>query len=138
MLSPHKLLGAVARFVLSMSAIGIGLFLALEGPSVDSLVRSVGLVGFAGISGAGYGLALGLVRSHLRPDAQVGGRRDLIAGILAIVLTLAGSAVTQGASPILQFSIILLSGILSAVLMYFPWFQRQPVKAAVEAVAADA
>jgi hypothetical protein len=134
MISPRKLLSAVAKFAISVSTVGVTLFVAFDGMTVDSFVRSAGLLGFAGIAGVGYGLALWVARRHLRADAQVGGRRDLIAGILAIVLILAASTVTQGAAVALRFTIILLSGTLSAVLMYFPWFQRQPEDVEVEAV----
>jgi len=138
MFSPRKLLHAAFAFFAGMSSVGMGLFVAFAGFTADSLSRSTGLIGFAGIAAIGYCGALLAARPNLRPDAGVGGRRDIISGILAIVLVLVGSIATQGAPLALRFSIILLAGALSALLMYFPWLQRQRANLDAPAAAADA
>lgn len=138
MISLKRLLAAALLCTLGMSLIGLGIFLAFDGVSADSFVRAGRFAGLTAVAGVGYGLTLWAARRNMRSDAGIGGRRDLIAGVLAVVVVFALSVLTQGAPAAARFAMVFVSGIVSALAMYFPWFQRQAATERVESAAADA
>lgn len=118
------LLAAVPRFALSMVSIAIGILVAFDGVSPGGL-PIFGVSGLAGLATVGYALTLWTARKHLRADAGIGGRRDLVAGGFAIILLVMASILTQGVQPAARMALSSLSGVVSAVAMYFPWFERR-------------
>jgi hypothetical protein len=138
MLTFRKIASAVVTFGVSMSAIALALFVAFDGPSQLTGQRTLGIFGLTALGSVGYGASLVLARNHFRPDARVGGRRDAIAGILAIVLLIAVSVISQGAPPALRFALCLGSGAVAALAAHFPWLQRASTPSQVDSVPADA
>ena len=126
MTSLRRIAGAAVRCWLSTAVIGLGLSVVFDGRNALTWDLVRGIVSLTTLLTGGYGLTLFLARRHFREDANVGGRRDLIAGFLAIVLLGAASTLTQGTTPVVRLTLTFLSGTVSALLMYFPWFQRQP------------
>jgi hypothetical protein len=120
----RRVVGAAVRCWASTGTIAFALLAVFNGPAALTGRRSLGILGLSALLTAGYGATLWLGRQHLRDDAHIGSRRDLIAGFLAIVLLLAGSVLTQGASTATVLALCLLAGVISAMLMYFPWLQR--------------
>ena len=129
---------AVLSFGVSMSAVALGISVAFDGWSQLTPARAAGILGLATVVAAGYGVTLWLARHHFRSDARLGGRRDAISGVLAIVLLLVASIGTQGAPVALRLALCLVSGAVSALLAHFPWLQRAATHAPVETVQADA
>ena len=113
----------------------------------------IGVVGASTLSAIGAGVALLAVRPRLRDDADVAGRRSLVAGGLASALSLAVISATSGtlsvilalpfiggrldllampASDALPFiGIPVLSGALVAIGTYFPWVTKASRASAV-------
>jgi hypothetical protein len=62
----------------------------------------------------------------------------LIAGVLASVVIFGLSVLTQSVSAPARFAMTFVSGIVSALGMYFPWFQRRAASESVESQPANA
>ena len=133
----RKIAAAVVSFGASVSGVVLAISVAFDGWSQLTPSRALGFLGLAALVTAGYGITLWLAREHFRPDARLGGRRDAIAGVLAMVLLLVASIATQGAPPALRLALCLASGAGSAFLAHFPWLQRAGTKSPVAAVQAD-
>jgi hypothetical protein len=134
----RKLATAVLSFGASVSGVMLAISVVFDGWSQLTPSRALGFLGLGALVTAGYALSLWLARAHFRPDARLGGRRDAIAGVLAIVLLLAASIATQGAHPAVRLAFCLAAGAASALLAHFPWLQRAKTESPVEAVHADA
>ena len=73
---------------------------------------------------AGFGAGLTALRSRLRADAQLDGRRSVIAGMLGIVgLVAAMRGLPMGSSSPHRLARSI--GAMSAVLMFLPWVQSR-------------
>lgn len=75
----------------------------------------------------GYSTVLGLLRTRLRADAGVDGRRSVIAGIASLGLIVAAAATFRIGSPSILVSLSRFAGlyfgssVLVTVGLYFPW-----------------
>jgi hypothetical protein len=75
----------------------------------------------------GYATVLGLIRTHLRSDAGIDGRRSVVAGVASLGLIVAGAATFRLGGSSLFGSVVRLGGLYfgSSVLvtlgLYFPW-----------------
>jgi hypothetical protein len=125
MITLRNIATAILGFSASMGALALGLLVAFDGIAQLNLDRTLGVLGLTAATASGYGLSLWLARRRFRADAQLGGRRDLVAGALAVVLLLAASVATQGAPLPLRLTLCLASGVLAAMAAHLPWLQRR-------------
>lgn len=118
--------GVLGRFlpgsVISMAGL-MGLVSLFGGPSLFEFLMVVALpsVGLA----MGYGIGLEGLRRWLFPDAEVDGRRSLVAGFvspLALFTWVTVVAESLGGLTLpVGVGVVLLLGMLMAVVMFFPW-----------------
>lgn len=92
-------------------------------------VTRVGLLVLAALSvAAGSALVLALLRSRLRDDAAVAGRRAVITGLAALALGLTARAFLVFGNPLGDYSLMFASGMLVGGAMFLPWVRtsREP------------
>ena len=128
MITWHQISNGVVRKFLPAAAVTA---LLLEIPSwVVVGVRPLSLALLAvslGAMGAGYASVLGALRSRLRDDADVGGRRAIVAGIGSLGLIVASAAVWRLGTPSLLGGVARIAGLYFAsgaavtLGLYFPW-----------------
>ncbi len=117
--------GVLKRF-LPASAISLGVLgLALTTAGASGLALIPLLAG--GLT-LGFGLGMEGLRRWLYPDAKVDGRRSVVAGLLSPLLLFGTVALieTTGLGPIGAAGFTLLSGMIMALAMYFPWLTPTP------------
>jgi hypothetical protein len=119
--------GAFKRFlpaagVLYGGAAVLGMFIE---PSAW-LIPGLALV--AGGLTAGFGLGLEVLRRWLYPDAKVDGRRSMVAGLLSpfALMAAAAFAFPGGMGPVKLTLVVVLTGVLMALAMFFPWLTPTP------------
>ena len=134
----RKIAAAVLSFGAGMSGVALAISAAFDGWSQLTPSRASGILGLAAVAAGGYGLTLWLLRNHFRSDARLGGRRDAIAGVLAIVLLFVASIGTQGAPIGLRLALCVACGAASTLLAHFPWLQRAGTHSRAESIRADA
>ena len=118
--------GTLSRFlpasVLSMGAVGAAAGMA--GPGLDWLV---GVLGFAGALTGGFGLGMVALKRWLYPDADVAGRRSVVAGLLSPLAVFISVVLGSGLSHPAQVPVVLaLIGGVMAVSMFFAWLSPTP------------
>jgi hypothetical protein len=95
-------------------------------------VRSLSLVPVVGLGALAFGYAatLGVLRSHLREDADVAGRRALVSGVASVGLLAAGLATLHLSTPPFVpglgriAAVYFASSSLVTLGLYFPWLTR--------------
>ena len=85
--------------------------------------------------GAGFGVGLEVLRRFLYPDANLNGRRSVIAGIMSpfaygMIMLLAIQLFFDGragvVTAVVGVSALFLAGVVSAVIMFFAWLTPPP------------
>jgi hypothetical protein len=105
----------------SILSLGIG-FLLLEVPvGAETLEFIVGTLLLSGATTIGYGLGLEGLRRWLYENANVAGRRSVVAGLLSPLAVFIGAVLFQGLGTIGGGLLFLLVGIVMALVMFFPW-----------------
>ena len=119
--------GALSRFfpasVLSMGAVGVAV--GMPGPG-QWLGWLMGVLGFAGALTGGFGLGLVALKRWLYPDADVTGRRSVVAGLLSPLAVFISVAVGSGLSQAQVPVVLALIGGVMAVSMFFAWLSPTP------------
>jgi hypothetical protein len=77
----------------------------------------------------GYTAALATLRYRLRADADVAGRRSVVAGLLVPAAYLGGLVLLAPENQLTQTAAAVLVGAVLAVGMFFPWLKDAPVPA---------
>ena len=92
------------------------------------LIPAMGLVA-AGLT-TGFGLGLEVLRRWLYPDARVDGRRSVVAGLLSPFALMAAAvlAFPDGMGPVKLTLVVVLTGVLLALAMFFPWLTPTPAE----------
>lgn len=78
----------------------------------------------------GYGATLSVMRRWLYPDADINGRRSVIAGLFSPLTLGIASLFLQGRGEMIAPASIL-AGAGMAVVLFFPWLQPTPGKTAL-------
>jgi len=122
-LSLKTVLRGVLKRFLPSSAISLGVLGSALGVSGLGLLPLL-----AGGLTLGFGLGMEGLRRWLYPDAKVDGRRSVVAGLLSPLLLFGTVALieTTGLGPIGLAGFTLLSGMIMALAMYFPWLTPTP------------
>ena len=119
--------GALSRFfpasALSMGAVGAAV--GMPGPG-QWLGWLGGVLGFAGALTVGFGLGLVALKRWLYPDADVAGRRSVVAGLLSPLAVFISVAVGSGLSQAQVPVVLALIGGVMAVGMFFAWLSPTP------------
>jgi len=119
--------GALARFLPGtlITMIGGTAFLGIS-ITGDVLTAVGGILGIAGTLTAGFGLGLLGLRRWLYPDAELGGRRSFIAGLMSpLALFIAATGGRGWTLTVLPFLLVLV-GVILALGMYFAWLTPTP------------
>lgn len=122
--------GTLTRF-LPGSVIGMGALSAVIPPGGFGGLRLLEflLVHQVGPLAIGFGLGLAGLHRVLYPDAEVAGRRGLVAGLLSPVAMLGAGVFTQllGIVPLPRPALVsFLVGIVMALVLFFPWLSPTP------------
>ncbi len=112
-------IGAVAVLFFPLAP-GMGITLA----QILSTALAVGIE-VAGLT-LGFGFALGFLKRWLYPEAKVGGRRSVVAGLCSPLYLLVASIFAEGASLLEIGGFSILTGIFLGLAMFFPWLSRSP------------
>lgn len=82
---------------------------------------------------AGSSLSLLAMRSRLRPDAAVGGRRAFIVGLAAFGAGMTARPFLSFVNPAGEYLLMAASGAVLGAAMFFPWIESRTAASAVAA-----
>ena len=119
--------GAISRF-LPGAVVGQAAmiaFLLIGEPSGLALRDLPILAGFTALMTIGHAGALGVMRRMMRDDADVSGRRALIAGLAAGAFHFGIAAAVSTFTENQGFALAVFSGAAAATAMFFPWIRAQ-------------
>lgn len=122
--------GVLKRFLPAHAGIlsGLGLLSGLiGGGGLLSLLQFGLLAGMAGGVTLGFGLGLEGLRRWLDPASKVDGRRSVVAGLVSPLYLGVVSIFRQGSSLPEIGLYCLLTGLLIALTLYFPWLSKPSV-----------
>jgi len=118
--------GASVRFLPGTLITMIGATAFLDISITGNVLAAVGgILGIAGTLTTGFALGLLGLRRWLYPDAELGGRRSFVAGLmspLALFIAAGGRGWTLTLLPFL----LVLVGVILALGMYFAWLTPTP------------
>jgi hypothetical protein len=119
--SAGTIVSAITSRFLPGTVIGQGLIIAMVGLPNDLTAIPI-LIGALGL---GYGLGLESLRRWMYPDAEVRGRRSLVAGLMSSA-TLAAllSLVQMTLGEVLV--VVPIVGLVMAILLFFAWLSPTP------------
>ena len=119
--------GAFARFLPGTLITTIGAMALLDISITGNVLAAVGgILGIAGALTAGFALGLLGLRRWLYPDAELGGRRSFVAGLMSpLALFIAATGGRGWTLTLLPFLLVLV-GVILALGMYFAWLTPTP------------
>jgi len=126
--------GVLTRFLPAL-ILGTGILYALAFLLDRVSVGWIGLATVYALMTIGYTGALAALRYRLRADADVAGRRSVVAGLLAPAAHVGGLVLLKSSS---APGVIVASAAIGAVLaigMFFPWLKGAPVAALTDSEA---
>ena len=85
-----------------------------------------GVFFFGGLLTLGFGIGMEGLRRWLYQDAEVDGRRSVVAGLLSPLALFISVALFQPIFTLFGPGVFFLVGIVMAVVMYFPWLSPTP------------
>ena len=91
------------------------------------LLEVVGVIlGSCALMSAGYWVGLSALQRWLFPDAEVTGRRSLVAGVFSPIGLITVVMLGGGAGMLEGLGLMFVSGIVMALLMFFAWLSPTP------------
>lgn len=124
---PTIVRGALTRFLPGSIASSLGLFAFLNAGTPAAWIETAG-VAFAAAAAltVGFGAALTMLKQRLYPDADVGGRRSLLAGLLAPLAIFMVMGVVGGVDLASLPWVFGAGGLAAALAIFFPWLTPTP------------
>ena len=119
--------GGISRFLPTAGAGAFAILLAFDGRHIAA-IQPAGWVLLGGLLLAettGFMSVLWQTRYRLEAQAEVGGRRSVIAGALGIVGLFAGSIFSQGFGLAWATLLAAASGAIAAGVTFWPWMRRR-------------
>ncbi len=121
--SKSALLRFLPGSLLSMAGLGAAMKVSV---STEVLAAAGGILGFAGLMTLGFGAGLFALRRWLYPDAEITGRRSVIAGLLSPLALFIAAVMSAGLNSVQIVAVLFLVGVLLALGMFFAWLSPTP------------
>ena len=123
-LTMKETLGATLTRFLPTSLLSVGAVVALFEPGIHLSEFLIPVLVFTGLITLGFGVGLEGLRRWLYPEADVSGRRSVLAGLLSPLAWLAAFLIVEPLGAIVglaEFFFVGLVGVVLALGMFFPW-----------------